>query len=52
MGTGMGTGMGTFPTPSEDVLGDMRAFDAFVTQYQEYKSKAQDQRRTPVSLAH
>ena len=34
------------------MLGDMRAFDAFVTQYQEYKSKAQEQRRTAVSLAH
>jgi len=46
------TGMQHYPVPSLDVLGNMEAFDGYVRQYQEYRSKAIDNRRTAVSLVH
>jgi hypothetical protein len=43
--------MGLFPTPNINVIGNMQLFDAFLLQYEEYRSKACDNKRTAVPLA-
>ena len=45
-------GMGLYPTPPDGVLGDMKAFDAFLLTFYEYRSKAQDKGRSAVPLTH
>jgi hypothetical protein len=44
--------MGLYPTPPDNVLGNMKAFDAFLLTFYEYRSKAQDKGRSAVPLAH
>jgi len=44
--------MGLYPIPNIEVIGNMKAFDAFLQLFWEYRSKAADAKRTAVPLAY
>ena len=46
------SGMGLYPVPDISVLGNMKAFDAFLQAFWEYRSKAADAKRSAVPLAY